>query len=133
MIDPNIKPERKNSIELGLDVRFLNGRLGFDFAWYDETINDQIGMLPLPEESGATGRFTNVGSLKNEGIELTVNATPVKVSDFSWKTTFNYWNNTTTYKICTKILEHIKCLMVWQAMETIVLPQLVLTVENMVF
>ncbi|MCT4589564.1 MAG: SusC/RagA family TonB-linked outer membrane protein [Carboxylicivirga sp.] len=96
MIDPNIKPERKNSIELGLDVRFLNGRLGFDFAWYDETINDQIGMLPLPEESGATGRFTNVGSLKNEGIELTVNATPVKVSDFSWKTTFNYWNNTTT-------------------------------------
>ncbi len=97
VVDPNIKPERKNSIEAGFDIRFLNNRLGVDFAWYDETINEQIGEVPLPEESGLNGGLiTNVGTLTNRGIELSVNATPIKTHDFMWKTTFNYWDNTTT-------------------------------------
>jgi len=97
IVDPNIKPERKNSIEAGFDVRFFRNRLGIDFAWYNEEINQQIGEVPLPSESGLNGGLiTNVGSLTNKGIELSITGTPVRTANFEWNTTFNYWNNTTT-------------------------------------
>jgi iron complex outermembrane receptor protein len=96
-VDPEIKPERKNSIELGLDARLFNGRVNFDFAWYDETIEDQIGQVPLPEESGLNGGLiTNVGSLVNTGIEISLGVTPIKNRNFDWTSTFNYWENETT-------------------------------------
>lgn len=95
-VDPDIKPERKNSIELGLDVRLFNGRVNLDFAWYDETIKDQIGQVPLPDESGLNGGLiTNVGSLVNSGIEISLGVTPIKNKNFDWTTTINYWNNET--------------------------------------
>lgn len=98
-VDPDIKPERKNSIELGLDARLFSGRLTFDFAWYDETIKNQIGSVPLPNESGLNGGLiTNVGSLQNKGLELSVGVVPVRTNDFQWTSTFNYWDNTTLVK-----------------------------------
>ncbi|MBI9063766.1 MAG: SusC/RagA family TonB-linked outer membrane protein [Marinilabiliaceae bacterium] len=95
-VDQDILPERKNSFEAGFDIRFLRNRLGFDMAIYDETIKNQIGEVPMDKRSGRKHYLTNVGTLTNKGFELSVNATPVKTADFTWKTTFNYWNNTTT-------------------------------------
>jgi iron complex outermembrane recepter protein len=95
-VDQNIMPEMKNSIEAGLDFRFFNNRLGFDVAYYNEDIDNQIGMVPIPQESGVSNLLTNVGSLKNEGFELKVNVTPIKTRSFNWNSTFNYWNNKTT-------------------------------------
>src|SRR5690606_32148611 len=92
-VDADIVPEMKNSIEVGLDIRLFNNRLGFDLAYYNEDIDNQIGMVPIPYESGVSNLLTNVGSLKNKGFELRVNGTPVKTSNFSWTSTFNYWNN----------------------------------------
>ncbi len=95
-VDPSIKPERKNSFEAGLDLRMFKNRLGIDFAIYDETINDQIGEVPMVEESGLRALITNVGTLKNEGIELSVKVTPVRNTNFEWVSTVNYWKNKTT-------------------------------------
>jgi len=95
LVDPSIKPERKNSFEAGLDLRFFQNRAGVDFTIYDETINNQIGAIPVPNESGYNSMISNIGSLTNKGIELTVRLIPVKTRDFEWETTFNYWNNTT--------------------------------------
>lgn len=97
-VDRNIKPERKNSFEVGADVRFFNNRLGIDLAYYNETITDQIGSIPLPSVSGYSNLFTNIGTLSNYGIELSVTGTPIRTADFEWNTTFNYWNNTTKIK-----------------------------------
>ncbi|SIR40385.1 SusC/RagA family TonB-linked outer membrane protein [Maribacter ulvicola] len=97
-VDRDIKPERKNSFEVGADVRFFSNRLGVDLAYYNETINNQIGSIPLPSVSGYSGLFTNIGSLSNYGVELSVTGTPVRTANFEWNTTFNYWNNTTKIK-----------------------------------
>lgn len=95
-VDRDIQPEKKNSLEAGLDIRLFNGRLGFDVAYYNENINNQIGQVPIPQESGVSNLLTNVGSLKNEGFELKVNVTPVRTTNFNWTSTFNYWDNKTT-------------------------------------
>lgn len=95
-VDRNIKPEKKNSFEAGVDLRFFNNRFGVDFAYYNEVINNQIGEVPIPEESGIKNLLTNVGTMENKGIELKVNVTPIKTANFDWVSTFNYWNNTTT-------------------------------------
>jgi iron complex outermembrane recepter protein len=95
LVDPNIKPERKNSFEVGLDLRMFNNRAGIDFAYYDESITEQIGTIPLPGESGYNGMLTNIGTLTNSGVEITLKGSPVKTSNFMWESTFNYWKNTT--------------------------------------
>ncbi|MEH6407331.1 MAG: SusC/RagA family TonB-linked outer membrane protein [Leeuwenhoekiella sp.] len=98
LVDHEITPERKNSFEVGTDIRFLNNRLGIDFAYYNETIKNQIGSVPIPSESGYGALFTNIGTLSNYGLELSVNGTPIRTSDFEWNATFNYWNNKTKVK-----------------------------------
>ena len=95
-VDHDIKPEKKNSFEAGIDVRFFNNRFGVDLAYYNEEINNQIGEVPIPEESGVKNLLTNVGSLENKGLELKVNITPIRTKNVNWTSTFNYWNNTTT-------------------------------------
>ena len=94
-VDLDIKPERKNSFEVGLDARFFNNRLGVDFAYFDDKTDNQIGELPIPEESGVNRLIANVGSIKTYGIDLTLSGSPIKTRNFEWELTFNYWDNTT--------------------------------------
>lgn len=94
-VDPNIKPEMKHSFEVGTDVRFLNSRVALDVAYYNETIKNQIGEVPLPGESGLKAYLTNVGTLTNKGLELSLTVKPIVSRDFNWTSTFTYWDNTT--------------------------------------
>lgn len=94
-VDPDIKPERKNSLEAGLDVRFFNNRVGIDLSIYDETIKNQIGEVPIPYESGVENLLTNVGTMTNQGLELSIRVQPIRTKNIKWTSTFNYWDNTT--------------------------------------
>jgi iron complex outermembrane receptor protein len=95
LVDHGIKPERKNSFEAGLDLRLFNNRAGIDFTYYNETINNQIGTIPIPNESGYSSMISNIGSLTNKGVELSLRVVPVKTREFEWESTFNYWKNKT--------------------------------------
>jgi len=95
LVDPNILPERKNSFEIGADLRFFNNRLSTDIAYYNEAITNQISTIPLPGETGLNSMLTNVGTLTNKGFELSLKVVPVQSRDFKWTSTFNYWDNTT--------------------------------------
>ncbi len=95
LVDKDLKSERKNSFEIGTDIRLLDNRLSLDMAYYSETVSDQIGDIPLPAESGYETFFTNIGTIKNTGIEVSLSATPIKTEDFEYNTTFNYWRNRT--------------------------------------
>ena len=79
--DPNLRPEQTKEVELGLELKFFNSRLGFDVAVYDRRSVDQIVQVAIPDESGFTSFLTNGGELSNRGIELTIDATPVKLSN----------------------------------------------------
>lgn len=94
----NLKPERTVSTELGLDVRFFNDRLGFDFTAYKTNTRDQLFTVALPVGSGAAQYYTNGGDIENKGIELVLHGTPVKTSALTWDINLNY----ATYKTMVK-------------------------------
>ncbi|HYH57145.1 MAG TPA: hypothetical protein VD772_11060, partial [Anseongella sp.] len=89
----NLKPERKIAKEIGAEMRFFGGRLGFDLSLYQDNTYDQIMDIPTPLESGVDAILINAGNIQNKGIELLIDATPVQTQDFSWSTALNYSRN----------------------------------------
>ena len=89
----DLKPERTTSTELGLDLRFFNNRLGFDLTWYKANSKDMIIPVPVSNATGSSRFVTNAGEIENQGIELTVNATPITTQDFQWNITSNFTRN----------------------------------------
>lgn len=77
----NLKPERKNSWEVGLDWRFINNRIGIDFTYYKENTYDQIMKIEVPSVSGQSYQYVNAGNIQNAGVELAINTTPIETKD----------------------------------------------------
>jgi TonB-linked SusC/RagA family outer membrane protein len=86
----NLRPERTNEIEFGVEFGVLNGRLSFDVSYYDRTTVDQIFNVPSSASTGFTSRILNAGSMRNHGIEVMVNAQPVVRGDFAWDLMVNF-------------------------------------------
>ena len=89
----NLKPTSTYSYEFGLDLRFLDNRLNFDFGYYHQATKDQIMRLPISLASGYTEAVINAGEIVNKGIELAVTAVPVQTKGFSWTTNINLARN----------------------------------------
>ncbi|MBL0741115.1 SusC/RagA family TonB-linked outer membrane protein [Chryseolinea lacunae] len=90
-----LKPERKKEIELGLDLRVLQNKIGLDFTYYSNTISDQILDLSLPQSTGATSVIANLGELASKGVELGISATPFESGAVRWDTRLNFANSVT--------------------------------------
>ncbi len=88
-----LKPEITKSTEFGLELHFLDGRLGVDYTYYS---NRSYNQLLSPRTSQATGYIfmeTNAGDINNKGMELSITGTPVKTKDFTWDMTLNLSGN----------------------------------------
>jgi hypothetical protein len=85
----DLKPEKTTSTELGLDWKFFDDRLGFDFTYYNSATANQLIWISTPWSSGYSGRYINAGKIKNHGFELSVTGRPIMTNDFSWQTTLN--------------------------------------------
>lgn len=96
LYDPSVRSELITSWEVGVDVRFLNNRLGFDFAWYKSNAKRQLLNLPMDPLSGYSFRKVNAGNIQNDGIELMIHARPVETRDFSWNLQANIAKNNNT-------------------------------------
>ena len=88
-----LKPERTRSYELGLEMRFFNGRLGLDYTYYDNKSIDQIVVPRLSQTTGYILLSTNVGSVRNRGMELALTGTPIAKRNFTWDMTLNLAGN----------------------------------------
>ncbi len=88
-----LKPERTKSYEAGLEMRFANNRLGFDVSYYNSRSEDQIVTVPVSTATGYSGKLVNSGVIENKGIELALNAMPVKNDNFSWGINVNWTQN----------------------------------------
>ena len=93
VLQPNLQPARKFSREVGLEMRFLQSRVGFDLTLYQDNTKKQILDIVTPVESGATSIKINSGNIQNKGIELSIDASPVRTNSFSWNTALNYSRN----------------------------------------
>lgn len=90
LLNPDIKPESSDTYEIGADARFLDGRLGLDVALYRIRDFDNITSVPMSLGSGYTSRLENGGEFLRKGIEITLTATPVRTTGFSWDVTVNW-------------------------------------------
>ncbi len=91
--DSNIKPESLNSYEIGVDLRFFNGRLGLDATYYDNHSKNQIILIPITTVSGYSQRVTNAGEIRNWGYEVMLTGTPIQANNFSWDINVNWSRN----------------------------------------
>ncbi len=89
----NLRPEEKHEYEFGLEARFLKSRLGVDISYYNAKVIDEILPLTLPSTSGGTSILTNIGTLRNTGLEVAITATPISTKSFVWDTRFNFASN----------------------------------------
>jgi TonB-linked SusC/RagA family outer membrane protein len=91
--DASLKPERTSTFEVGTELRFLDNRLGVDFTWYKLNSRDQIIPVRVSPTSGFSEVVINAGEIENKGIEIVLNANPVRTNDFRWDVTLNYSRN----------------------------------------
>lgn len=93
LYNPNFKPEITTSYETGIDVRFLNNRIGLDATYYQTNTKNQIISVPIDITTGYNRAILNSGEVRNRGVELALNVTPIKTADFTWKSTINWSKN----------------------------------------
>lgn len=91
--NPNLKPERTKSAEVGLEMAFFQNRFGFDVTYYNTKSIDQIFPVAVSAATGYSFKYVNAGTIRNKGIELSVFATPIKTKDFSWTINVNFTSN----------------------------------------
>ncbi|MFT4202604.1 MAG: SusC/RagA family TonB-linked outer membrane protein [Chitinophagaceae bacterium] len=85
----DLKNEMKTEIEFGWENKLLNGRLGFDVSYYNNTTKGMILDLTLPTSTGASSVKVNVGDMRNYGFELSLYGTPVRGQNFTWDVRWN--------------------------------------------
>lgn len=88
-----LKPTRTYSYELGTNLKFFNNRFGLDLTYYSQQTKDQIMQMPISDISGYNFATINAGEIRNEGIEVAVNLTPIKTKDFTWDMDITYAKN----------------------------------------
>ncbi len=90
----NLRFQTSSSSEVGFNLGFLDDRINLDFTYYNIVSENQILNAALPASSGATGITFNSGKLRNKGIEVILNATPIRTNDLMWSTQLNLAKNT---------------------------------------
>ncbi len=106
--NPELVPERQKTYEIGTEMRFLNNAITFEVAYYNTLCTNQIAQGY--RASYATGFILNTqnsASLRNQGIEATLNVTPIRKKDFNWNVTFNFnhmWSKVLTLPASIGIL-----------------------------
>ncbi len=86
--NPDLQWEQTRQLDIGLDFGVLDNRLNFVLDYFDKTTNDLFLNKPVPQTSGVRTILDNIGSLRNSGFELGIDATPV-AGDFTWKINLN--------------------------------------------
>lgn len=88
----DIKPNRTISRELGLEAKFLKNRIGFDVAYFNYLEKDFLRQIPYSVASGYNSIWRNGDVLNRKGLEVVLNATPIKSKNLKWDILVNYSN-----------------------------------------
>jgi len=89
--NPNLQPERQRTYEIGTELTLLKNTLALDVTYYNTYCYNQIAQNA--RESYATGfvlNTLNASSLRNQGLEITLDINPVRTNDWNWDIQFNF-------------------------------------------
>lgn len=94
LANSNLKPERSTEVEAGVELKFLNNRIGLDVTVYNRITNDLIVPLQVSQTSGYNSFFSNIGKSRTRGLEIEFSATPLELKNgFSWTIGANFAMN----------------------------------------
>lgn len=100
-----LKPEISHAYEAGLDMKFLNNRLGFDFTYYQSSTINQIMNAPM---SGYWDwKRINAGDIENKGFEFMIYSTPFKTQNSEFNLNINFAHNNTVVKELNSDVDYI--------------------------
>lgn len=94
--NPDLKWETTTSWNVGFDLSLFRNRIEFIFDWYYKKTDDLLLQLPLPAYIGSYGNgaasnpWGNVGSMSNQGVEMTLNTVNIDKGGFQWRSSFTF-------------------------------------------
>lgn len=92
--NPDLRWERKREANVGIDIGFFDDRLTGTIDYYNRTTKDLLWRYDVPLPPYLYSEMTaNGGSIRNQGLEVTISAIPVQTKDLQWQTSMNYSTN----------------------------------------
>lgn len=87
--NPSLTWEKTTSVNIGLDITFLDSRIAFTADWYRKKTKDVLVRMPIPNTSGLDYISLNVGDMENKGFEFNISTQNIKGKSWNWNTDFN--------------------------------------------
>ncbi len=89
MPNPNLKWEKTGQLDAGFELGLFKNRLNFDISYYYKRTTDLLMERPVPESTGYSSIWDNIGVVSNRGLDILVTAHPIDNHDFQWTSTVN--------------------------------------------
>ena len=86
---PDIKWEKTNQFDLGIDLGLWNNKVTLAFDYFDKKTTDALLSTKLANYLGGTSYMINAGEVSNKGFDVSVSANIIQNKDFEWNTTLN--------------------------------------------
>jgi len=93
LANADLRWERTRGINIGLDFAILKNRIDGNIEYYNSNTKDLLWQQTLPQTSGFSNVFTNLGQINNTGFEFMLHGKPVQTKNLSWDVTVNFTQN----------------------------------------
>ena len=93
IVNTILKWETSTEYNAGIDFGFLGGRISGTLDVYQKTSKELLFDVPLPLVSGGGTLTSNIGSVRNRGVEISLTTVNIESKDWNWQTTFNFAHN----------------------------------------
>ncbi|MEZ0452586.1 TonB-dependent receptor [Sphingobacterium thalpophilum] len=90
--NPGLKWEKQNNLNIGLDLRLFE-RVGLTLEWYQRQSSDLLNDVPTSYTTGFSSYLSNIGTIRNSGIELDLNVDVLRKGPFKWTSALNFGMN----------------------------------------
>lgn len=96
--NPMLRHETQSSFEVGTEVSFIQNRIGLDVSYFYNQNRDLLLSVPVAASSGFASAYMNAASMESKGVEISINAVPVRSGKFEWvfRTNFTRMRNPVT-------------------------------------
>jgi TonB-linked SusC/RagA family outer membrane protein len=85
-----LKPEKTGNFETGIDLKFIQNRIGVSYTYFNNKTTDDILDVPIAASTGYTSVWLNAGSIRTSGHEITLDLVPIKSKNWEWDITGNW-------------------------------------------
>ena len=88
--NPNLKPEKTKTFEIGADLKFIQNRIGVSYTYFSNKGEDLILLVPIASSTGYNNMWQNAGSMRTRGHEVTLDLVPIKGKNWQWDIILNF-------------------------------------------